>query len=316
MNIALVVIIYPIITAATLYFFPITIGVAVWLSHKKVKDFQKIQDGAKIMREGNLQHRIDIDGKGEFATLAANINGINEGFKQAVHNKMKNERNKTELITNLSHDIRTPLTYLITYTDLLKKETDPQKMQEYIEILDQKSKRLKVLTDDLFAAAKASSGDIPVEIQEIDVVALINQGIGEVSEQISAKDLVFKFTYPEEKMFVKADGKLLWRSIENILSNIFNYALEGSRVYIDMNYKDEGVLISFKNMSKYELNITEEELMERFKRGDDSRSSQGSGLELSITKSLIENQHGKFEINIDEDLFKSINYLQVVKETI
>lgn len=316
MKIALVVIIYPIITAATLFFFPITIGVAVWLSHKKVKDFQKIQDGAKIMREGNLQHRIDIDGKGEFATLAANINGINEGFKQAVHNELKNERMKTELITNVSHDIRTPLTSLITYTDLLKKETDPQKMQEYIEILDQKSKRLKVLTDDLFAAAKASSGDIPVEIQEIDVVALINQGIGEVSEQISAKDLVFKFTYPEEKMFVKADGKLLWRSIENILSNIFNYALEGSRVYIDMNYKDEGVLISFKNMSKYELNITEEELMERFKRGDDSRSSQGSGLGLSITKSLIENQHGKFEINIDGDLFKSIIYLPVVKETI
>src|SRR5699024_6619465 len=180
MKIALVVIIYPIITAATLFFFPITIGVAVWLSHKKVKDFQKIQDGAKIMREGNLQHRIDIDGKGEFATLAANINGINEGFKQAVHNELKNERMKTELITNVSHDIRTPLTSLITYTDLLKKETDPQKMQEYIEILDQKSKRLKVLTDDLFAAAKASSGDIPVEIQEIDVVALINQGIGEV----------------------------------------------------------------------------------------------------------------------------------------
>src|SRR5699024_8812174 len=138
----LVVIIYPIIMSATLFFFPITIGVAVWLSHKKVKDFQKIQDGAKIMREGNLQHRIDIDDKGEFATLAANINGINEGFKQAVHNELKNELMKTELITNVSHDIRTPLTSLITYTDLLKKETDPQKMQEYIEILDQKSKRL------------------------------------------------------------------------------------------------------------------------------------------------------------------------------
>lgn len=309
MKIVVVVILYPIITAATLFFFPLTIGVAVWLALKKVKHFNKIQDGTKLMREGNLQHSIDIDGKGEFATLASNINGINEGFKQAVHNELKNERMKTELITNVSHDIRTPLTSLITYTDLLKTETDPEKMQEYIEILDQKSKRLKVLTDDLFAAAKASSGDIPVDLQKIDIVALVKQGIGEVSEHISEKELAFKFNYSEEKMYVIADGKLLWRSIENILSNIFNYALEGSRVYIDITTENDRTLISFKNISKYELNITEEELMERFKQGDESRSGHGSGLGLSITKSLIENQNGKFEINIDGDLFKSMIYL-------
>lgn len=313
-KIVLVVILYPIIAAATLFFFPITIGVAVWLALKKVKSFNKIQDGAKKMREGNLQHHIDIDGEGEFATLASNINGINEGFKQAVHNELKNERMKTELITNVSHDIRTPLTSLITYTDLLKTETDPEKMQEYIEILDQKSKRLKVLTDDLFAAAKASSGDIPVDLQQIDVVALINQGIGEVSDQISTKNLTFKCNYPEEKMYVTADGKLLWRSIENILSNIFNYALEDSRVYIDITHQGDGILISFKNISKYELNITEEELMERFTRGEESRTGHGSGLGLSITKSLIENQNGKFEINIDGDLFKSMIYLPSIKK--
>src|SRR5690625_4555312 len=187
-------------------------------------------------------------------------------------------------------------------------------MQEYIEILDQKSKRLKVLTDDLFAAAKASSGDIPVDLQHIDVVALVNQGIGEVSEQISEKNLTFKLNYLEEKMYVLADGKLLWRSIENILSNIFNYALEGSRVYIDITHLGDLTLISFKNMSKYELNITEDELMERFKRGDESRTSQGSGLGLSITKSLIENQNGTFEINIDGDLFKSMIYLPRVEK--
>lgn len=314
MKIVVVVIVYPIITAATLFFFPITIGVAVWLALKKVKTFNKIQAGAKMMREGNLQHHIDIDGDGEFATLASNINGINEGFKQAVHNELKNERMKTELITNVSHDIRTPLTSLITYTDLLKTETDPEKIQEYIEILDQKSKRLKLLTDDLFAAAKASSGDIPVDLQEIDIVALVKQGIGEVSEHISTKKLAFKFNYPEEKMYVIADGKLLWRSIENVLSNIFNYALEGSRVYIDINEESDRTVISFKNISKYELNITEEELMERFKRGDESRSGHGSGLGLSITKSLIENQNGKFEINIDGDLFKSIIYLPTVEK--
>lgn len=315
-KVVLVVILYPIITALTVYFFPITIAVAVWIALKKVKAFRKIQDGAKLMSEGNLHHHIDIDGKGEFATLAANINGINQGFKQAVHNELKNERMKTELITNVSHDIRTPLTSLITYTDLLKKETDPEKIKEYVEVLDQKSQRLKVLTDDLFDAAKASSGDIPVDLQQIDIVALITQGIGEVSEQITAKNLAFKFNYPEEKMYVSADGKLLWRSIENILSNIFHYALEGSRVYIDITHKADEALISFKNISKYELNITEEELVERFKRGDESRTSQGSGLGLSITKSLIENQHGKFEITIDGDLFKSMIYLPMSEKDV
>ena len=316
MKIVIALILYPLITAASLFFFPITIGVAVWLALKKVKDFNKIQVGAELMREGNLQHYIDIDGKGEFSTLASNINGINEGFKQAVHNELKNERLKTELITNVSHDIRTPLTSLITYTDLLKTETDPEKVREYIEILDQKSKRLKVLTDDLFAAAKASSGDIPIDLQKIDVVALVNQGIGEVSELISAQELDFKLNYPEEKMYVTADGKLLWRAIENVLSNIFNYALEGSRVYIDILVNDEQTMtmISFKNISKYELNITEEELMERFKRGDESRTSQGSGLGLSITKSLIENQNGTFEVNIDGDLFKSMISLPTLVE--
>lgn len=312
-KIVVVVILYPMITAATLLFFPITIAVAAWLALKQVRHFKEIQEGAKLMNEGKLDHQIEIDGTGEFAKLAANINGINENFKQAVHNELKNERMKTELITNVSHDIRTPLTSLITYTDLLKTETDPDKIQEYIEILDQKSKRLKVLTDDLFSAAKASSGDIPVDLQQIDIVALINQGIGEVSEQISEKNLTFKVNYTAEKMYVTADGKLLWRSIENILANIFNYALEGSRVYIDITSEGDQTLISFKNISKYELNITEDELMERFKRGDESRASQGSGLGLSITKSLIENQHGQFEINIDGDLFKSMIYLPNAK---
>lgn len=308
MKVITAVILYPIVTAATLYFFPITIGFAVWLVLKKVKSFQKIQDGAKEMREGNLQHQIDIDGRGEFAVLAGNINGINEGFKQAVHNELKNERMKTELITNVSHDIRTPLTSLITYTDLLKTETDPEKVQSYIEILDQKTKRLKILTDDLFDAAKATSGDIPVDLQQIDIVALINQGIGEVSENIMEKNLIFKLNQSAEKMYVTADGRLLWRSIENILSNIFNYALEGSRVYIDIVDNGNGTLISFKNISKHELNVTSEELMQRFKRGDEARSSNGSGLGLSITKSLIENQNGSFTIAIDGDLFKSMIY--------
>src|SRR5699024_6342386 len=178
-----------------------------------------------------------------------------------------------------------PLTSLITYTDLLKQETDPEKMRAYIDVLDEKSQRLKVLTDDLFEAAKASSGDIPVDLQAIDLVALVNQGIGEMTEQITAKGLNFKLSQSSEKINVMADGKLLWRAIENVFSNIFRYAQENSRVYIDIEKKGDLVNVSFKNISAHELNITPDELMERFKRGDEARTSEGSGLGLSITKS-------------------------------
>ncbi len=247
-----------------------------------------------------------MDGKGEFAGLADNINSITDGLKKAVASELKSERLKTELITNVSHDIRTPLTSIITYVDLLKQEKDPERIEEYIDVLDQKAKRLKVLTDDLFDAAKASSGNIPVTFERIDIVSLITQGLGEVNDKIEALNLDIKLRYPEDKVYITADGKLLWRSIENLLSNIFKYALRESRVYIDIEDAGNEILLTFKNISAYELNITAEELMERFKRGDESRSSQGSGLGLSIAKSLIEIQKGKFTIQIDGDLFKAV----------
>ena len=190
--------------------------------------------------------RIDVDGKGEFARLAANINSITDGLKKAVDSELKSERLKTELITNVSHDIRTPLTSIITYVDLLKKEKDPSKVEEYIEVLDQKSKRLKILTDDLFEAAKASSGNIPVNFERIDIVSLITQGLGEVNDKIEDLDLEFKFNHPKEKVYITADGKLLWRSIENLLSNIFKYALKGSRVYIDIEDLENEILSPLK----------------------------------------------------------------------
>ncbi len=305
----LIVIGYPIVVALTFFMFPVTIGIAAWFAYKKVKSFHALQEGVEIIKDGNLHHRIDVDGKGEFERLASNINSITDGLKKAVDSELKSERLKTELITNVSHDIRTPLTSIITYVDLLKNERDPLKTEEYIEVLDQKSKRLKVLTDDLFEAAKASSGNIPVEFEKIDIISLITQGLGEVNDKIEAMDLDFKMNYPKDKVYVTGDGKLLWRSIENLLSNIFKYALEGSRVYIDIEDLGNEILITFKNISANELNISADELMERFKRGDESRTTQGSGLGLSIAKNLIEIQKGKFNILVDGDLFKAVIYL-------
>jgi signal transduction histidine kinase len=302
----LIVIGYPVLIALTFFMFPITIGIAAWFALKKVKSFKTIKDGVARIKDGDIQHTIDVGEKGEFAGLAANINSITDGLKKAVDSELKSERLKSELITNVSHDIRTPLTSIITYVDLLKKERDPSKMEEYIEVLDQKSKRLKTLTDDLFEATKASSGSIPVHLERIDIGSLITQGLGEVSEKIEELDLEFKFNQSMDKVYVAADGKLLWRSIENVLSNIFKYALKGSRVYIDIEDLGNEALLTFKNISAYELNISADELMERFKRGDESRSSQGSGLGLSIAKSLIDAQKGKFMIQIDGDLFKSM----------
>ncbi|MEN6328391.1 MAG: sensor histidine kinase, partial [Syntrophomonas sp.] len=221
-----------------------------------------------------------------------------------VENEVKSERLKSELITNVSHDIRTPLTAIITYVDLLKNETDHNKAQEFIGIIDQKAQRLKVLTDDLFEAAKASSGDLPVNYEIIDIISLITQGLGELDDKIQARKLEFKISHPQDKIFIKADGKLLWRAVENLLSNIFKYAQEGSRVYINIDDLDGEARLTIKNISAYELNVSAEELMERFKRGDESRSSQGSGLGLSIAKSLVEIQGGSFKIEIDGDLFK------------
>lgn len=302
----LLVVGYPVVIALTFFIFPITIGFAAWFAYKQIKKFNAIKEGVEQIKAGDFQHRIELEGKGEFARLSNNINSITDGLKTAVDRELKSERMKTELITNVSHDIRTPLTSIITYVDLLKKEKDPSKIEEYVEVLDQKSQRLKTLTDDLFEAAKASSGTIPVHLERIDILSLLTQGLGEVNAKIEALDLTFKINHPQNKLYVAADGKLLWRSVENLLSNIFKYALRGSRVYIDIEDLGNEILLTFKNISAYELNISADELMERFKRGDESRNSQGSGLGLSIAKSLVDIQQGKFTIQVDGDLFKAI----------
>ncbi|HBV87687.1 MAG TPA: two-component sensor histidine kinase [Desulfosporosinus sp.] len=308
-KVVLIVIGYPVLVAITFFMFPITLGIAAWIALRKVKEFSAIKEGVKRVKEGDINYTINVSGGGEFAQLAGDINSITDGLYKAVDNEIRSERLKTELITNVSHDIRTPLTSIITYVDLLKSETDLAKAKEYLEILDQKSQRLKTLTEDLFEASKASSGNIPVNFEEIDIESLITQGLGELDDKVQDRKLEFRINRLKDKVFIKADGKLLWRAIENLLSNIFKYALEGSRVYIDIIDSGTGVMLIIKNISAYELNISSEELMERFKRGDESRSSQGSGLGLSIAKSLVEIQKGSFDVEIDGDLFKAIIHL-------
>jgi signal transduction histidine kinase len=197
----LIVIGYPVVVALTFFMFPITLGIAAWFAFKRVKSFIAIKEGVERIKDGDIHHSIDVGGKGEFARLAANINSITDGLKKAVDSELKSERLKTELITNVSHDIRTPLTSIITYVDLLKNENDPSKAGEYIEVLDQKSKRLKMLTDDLFEAAKASSGNIPVQLDRIDIVSLITQGLGEVNDKIEDSNLEFRFNHPMDKVY-------------------------------------------------------------------------------------------------------------------
>ncbi|MEN6314084.1 MAG: HAMP domain-containing sensor histidine kinase [Clostridiaceae bacterium] len=273
---------------------------------KRAKALSDITKGVQRIRTGDFSNRITGNGDEEMSILAENINHMADGLKEAVESEVKAERLKAELVTNVSHDLKTPLTSIITYIDLLKTEGfQSENAARYVEILEKKSNRLKTLTEDLFEAAKAASGSIAVNLEQLDAGALLSQGMGELSDRINASGLDFKVSIPEEKVLVKADGRLLWRVVENLLSNIFKYALAGSRVYIDIINDSSRAHLVFKNISEYELNISPDELTERFKRGDQSRNSEGSGLGLSIAKSLTELQGGIFRINIDGDLFKA-----------
>lgn len=290
--------------------------VAVYFVLKTLKTFTVIRDGAERIRSGELTYNLPEQGVPELKQLSATINKIADGLKNAVGSQVKAERMKAELITNVSHDLKTPLTSIITYVDLLKNEgLQSENAEKYLGIIDSKSQRLKSLTEDLFEAAKATSGNLSVNFEKINVASLINQGLGELSDKIEASGLTFKTNLPTDNVLVNADGRLLWRVIENLLSNVFKYALPNSRVYIDViPANDDTVNIIVKNISAYELNIDADELMERFKRGDASRHSEGSGLGLSIAKSLTELQGGSFSLNIDGDLFKATIELPKVSE--
>lgn len=234
------------------------------------------------------------------------LSKIDEGFQNAVNQELVSQRMKTELISNVSHDLKTPLTSIINYVDLLKnKDLTQGQQEEYVGILDQKSQRLKILIEDLFEASKAASGNIELVSEKIDLTALLKQTLGELAEKISTSGLQFKVNLPVEKVICELDGRRTYRIFENLMGNILKYAAPHSRVYIDCILEEE-VSITFRNISAYEMNFTAEEIMERFKRGDESRHTEGSGLGLSIAKNLTELQGGKFEVYVDGDLFKVI----------
>lgn len=273
---------------------------------ERAKGIGRIKTGIDKIAGGEVDYQIPLEGlKKEQLEMAEKINSIGEGLDTALEKNMKSERLKTDLITNVSHDIKTPLTSIINYVELLKQENfDDPKIQRYIEVLEQKSQRLKILTEDVVEASKVSSGNITLEFMNINLVEMIQQTSGEFAEKFMARDLDEVLNLPKEEVVIRADGRRLWRVLSNIYNNAAKYAMKGTRVYADIWKKDGKAYFSLKNISEQALNIPADELTERFIRGDVSRSTEGSGLGLSIARSLTEMQGGKFELYLDGDLFK------------
>ena len=269
---------------------------------------RKLIDGGRRMVRGDYSQPIDTKHmKGIFKEHADNLNNLGQGISRAVDEQMKSERFKTELITNVSHDIKTPLTSIINYVDLMEKEEiDNPKVQEYLEVLDRQSARLKKLIEDLMEASKASTGNIKVDLERCDATVMLTQVVGEFEDRAKKNDLDIVVSSPEPPANIMADGRHLWRVIDNLMSNICKYAQPGTRVYIDLEKYNGMIIMTFRNTSRYQLNISSEELMERFVRGDSSRNTEGSGLGLSIAQSLTALMGGNFAIQIDGDLFKAI----------
>lgn len=285
---------------------------AAVLIYMERKDLQRIVEGTQTIGAGKFGAKIDASRMhGENRVLAEAVNSIGDGIQEAVATSMKDERLKADLITNVSHDIKTPLTSIINFVKLLKRENiEDERIKGYIDVLDAKSQRLKQLTDDLVEASKISSGNISLQMERINFVELIHQTMGEFGEKMEEKNLWMIPSMPEGPVCIEADSRRIWRVIENLFSNVYKYALEGTRVYLDLGIlvDEEGkkAVFSMKNISAQPLNIKADELTERFIRGDVSRSTEGSGLGLSIAKNLTELQHGQFDIYLDGDLFKVI----------
>lgn len=270
-------------------------------------NYKRIIEGVERMADGDLNYKIDEMGmQTDNKRLAVAANRVGDGLAAAVEKSIKDERMKTDLITNVSHDIKTPLTSIINYVDLLKREKiEDEKICSYIDVLDSKSQRLKTLTDDLVEASKLSSGNIILTMQDINLVELVNQANGEFMEKFGLKSLTIIPTLPENPVIIEADGRRLWRVLENLYNNVAKYAMENTRVYVAVVPETDRVSFIMKNISASPLNINAEELTERFIRGDVSRSTEGSGLGLSIAQSLTELMKGNFEIYLDGDLFRA-----------
>lgn len=289
----------------------ILIAVTLYKIIKFIKNCSQIERKLKEMYEEDNSNKLyEEDFGNEFKNSVRYLNNISNGFENAIQDRMKSERMKVELITNVSHDIKTPLTSIINYVDLLKKENiNNEQAKEYIEILDSKSQRLKKLTEDLVEASKISTGNISLNLEKINVVELVKQATGEFEDKFKKRGLETIINADKNEVDIMADSRYMYRIIENLFSNVSKYALENSRVYIDIKQSKEdnlanNVIIEVKNISKDKLNISAEELMQRFVRGDKSRTTEGSGLGISIAQNLTELQKGKFELKLDGDLFK------------
>ena len=267
---------------------------------------RRLQKGAREMAKGNEDYVIDTQYMhGDFKDAAEDLNSIRDGMVRAVDERMKSERFKTELITNVSHDIKTPLTSIINYVDLLnKEEPENEKMRAYIEVLSRQSARLKKLIEDLIEASKASTGNLSVNLERCELGVLLDQTVGEYGEKLSAAQLELVVKKPVEPITVMADGRHTWRIFDNLMNNVCKYAQPGTRVYLDLEKRGNKALVTFRNISKSQLNISGEELMERFVRGDSSRNTEGSGLGLSIARSLAQLQGTELDLTVDGDLFK------------
>ena len=267
--------------------------------------FGTILKAAKRMAAGNLDAKIDTKQLyGSFRSCAEHLNTTSDAAMLAAREKMKSERMKTELITNVSHDIKTPLTSLINYVDLLQKPHTQEEQQQYLDVLARQSSRLKKLIEDLMEMSKASTGNVTTQITDVNATEAVHQALGEFADKLLAAQLTPVVRLPEEPVSMKADGRLAWRVMGNLLSNAVKYAMPGTRLYVDVTRQTDRVLISFKNISAEPLNISAEELMERFVRGDASRNTEGSGLGLNIAAGLMEVQRGSMEVLVDGDLFK------------
>ena len=278
------------------------VAAAAWMTFQ----LQKVRDMGAALAAGDLDAQLDTE-KMYFDVKrhAEDLNAIGVGMNKAVEQRLKSERLKTELITNVSHDIKTPLTSIVNYVDLLKKEDLPPAAGEYVAVLDRQANRLKKLTEDLVEASKASTGNIAVQLEPIVVNEIIHQAIGDYDEKLAQGKLEVIVNTYEGNLMALADGRLLWRVLDNLLSNVCKYAMAGTRVYVDLAARDGKVLLSMKNISRDPLNVTADELMERFVRGDASRHTEGSGLGLNIARSLMSLMGGGFELYVDGDLFKA-----------
>lgn len=283
---------------------------------KKTLDIIVVNDALRKVNEGNLQEDIKLDGSRAIKELAENINLIKAGYKEILENDVHNEKLKTELISNVSHDLKTPLTSIINYVNILKSgDITEEERAEYLLILEKKSLRLKVLIEDLFEMSKINSGKIKLNRELIDILSLIHQGIGEYSTLYEEKNISFKVTSEEDALYMELDGKMMSRALENIIINALKYSLNNTRVYIDIKIENEFVKIGVKNISNYEMDFNEEEMFERFARGDKSRNSkvEGSGLGLAITKSIVELHGGEVKIKKEGDMFKIYLILPISK---